>query len=77
MQELDREKKEQEEEERKKEQEKADILARGVKFKLKKAIKEQESSTTLEKKPVFGYDESGDENGMRCKCFYCCCFILE
>lgn len=49
-------------EERRREQEKAEILAKGVKFKLKKANKEQES-TTIEKKPVFEYDESDDENG--------------
>ncbi|XP_053376315.1 splicing factor, suppressor of white-apricot homolog isoform X2 [Mercenaria mercenaria] len=59
QEEIEKERKMKEAEERKKEQEKAEILAKGVKFKLKKANKEQDS-TTIEKKPVFEYDESDD-----------------
>ncbi|XP_060564245.1 splicing factor, suppressor of white-apricot homolog isoform X2 [Ruditapes philippinarum] len=62
QEEIERERKIKEVEESKREQEKAEVLAKGVKFKLKKAIKEQDS-TTIEKKPVFEYDESDDENG--------------
>lgn len=57
---MDREKKEQEEVERQKEREKAELLAKGVKFKLKKA-KEQDSSSSLEKKTLFQCDDSSDE----------------
>lgn len=57
---MDREKREKEALEKQKEKEKAEQLAKGVKFKLKKA-KEQDSSTSLKEKTLFKYDDSSDE----------------
>ena len=57
---MDREKKEKDIKDRQKEKEKIEQQGKGVKFKLKKC-KDQDSTTSLENKVLFKYDESSDE----------------
>ncbi|WAR02218.1 SFSWA-like protein [Mya arenaria] len=65
--EMERERREKEEEEKRREAERAEQLARGVKFKLKNVKEQEEKKGPLERKAVFGHDESTDEEseGMR------------